>query len=183
MKNSVFFIKIIDKMIWFLNEKGTYFIAIKPICEALGVNFQEQHKDISNDSILGPRSCKHTILIPGDSQPRKYFCLPEEFIYGWIFSLRPKNPTEEFLIYKEKCYDILFNHFHGSLTMRKNLLIEKSELIERENQLRKELLDNPLYVQLNDLKGKNLSLCKSLKALDEKLINQQLAFPFPSFLS
>jgi hypothetical protein len=32
-------------------------------------------------------------LIPGDTQPRKYVCIPEKYVYGWIFSI--KSDSEE----------------------------------------------------------------------------------------
>lgn len=50
-------------------------------------------------------------------------CLPEKYIYGWLFSV--KTDSDKLLNYKLKCCDILFEHFHGALTIRTNVLEER----------------------------------------------------------
>lgn len=171
MKNLNEFLKVNGKIIVFLNKDGVYWIALKPICEALGVDFHEQNKDIKADPILGAEWCNHTIQVPGQ-QARKYFCLPEEYIYGWVFSLKSKSP--ELIQYKKECYHLLFQHFHGTLTQRQQLLNEREAISTEMEQKRETLKENPEYVRLNELQARNMRLEKDLRKLDIKLVNSQL---------
>ena len=50
MKNSIRkFLEFNGKVIYFLSKDGEYWIAIKPICEALGVYSPRQQKTIRAD--------------------------------------------------------------------------------------------------------------------------------------
>ena len=86
-KQVIKFLEFKGKNIVYLSENGTYWIAVKPVCEALNVNYVAQFKNLKEDEILRPLLSKRTIQVPG-KQVRYYSCLPEEFIYGWIFSIR-----------------------------------------------------------------------------------------------
>ena len=178
MENLTQYLKINGKLIWFTSKKGNTYIAIKPICEALGVNYIEQFKDTKSDFILGPVLCKHTMQIPND-QGRAMQCLPEEFIYGWIFSLRPKNATPEFLEYKKKVYKVLFEHFHGTITERKELLKQKAELISERDKLKETLKQNKEYIRLCEIQGNEMRIGKELINLDREMIKDtQLSLEF-----
>lgn len=125
MKQSIAnFLEFKGKSLLFISVTGTTFIAVKPVCEALGVDYIQQYKNIQSDPILGPALCKHTIQVPGD-QARNMVCLPEDKIYGWLFSIKSDSP--DLLAYKWECYDILFKHFHGAITGRKELLAQKAK--------------------------------------------------------
>ena len=113
------FLQFNGKNIVFLKVDGTYWIALKPICEALEVDYVRCFKNAKNDPILGPALSKQTMQVSknGLSQLRNVTCIPEEFVYGWIFSL--KSESEQLTDYKRTCYSLLFNHFHGTITNRK----------------------------------------------------------------
>ena len=65
--------------------------------------------------------------VPGDTQSRRYVCLPEHMIYGWIFPIRRKN-GKALDAYKLECYQVLYNHFHSTLTRRRELIREKADI-------------------------------------------------------
>ena len=169
------FLQVNGKIIVFLNKNGVYYIALKPICQALNVNYIEQYKDTKLDSILGPELCKHTMQVPGD-QARAMQCLPEKYIYGWIFSIKSKSP--ELLEYKRKCYDVLYDYFHGTLTQRKQLLQERNTMFEEITTLSEKLQINPDFTRLNELRAKNMRMEKDLKKLDELLTSGQKQIEF-----
>lgn len=54
-----------------------------------------------------------------DGKQREIFCLPLEYVYGWIFTINPKNVSESaregVIRYKRECYDALYFHFAGTL--------------------------------------------------------------------
>ena len=112
------FIEFNDKNIYFFKKKGVCWIIVKSVCEALNVDFENQRKRINEDTILRSAPLNQTVQIPGDDQKRQYFCLPEEYVYGWIFSIQ--GNSEELLAYKKECYHVLFNHFHGIIPNRPN---------------------------------------------------------------
>ena len=105
-KQIVKFLEFKGKNIIYLTVDGTYWIAIKPICEVLNIEYTRQFKNLKNDAILASELAKQPMQIPGDDQLREYICLPEEFIYGWIFSIRSESAELE--QYKRECYHVLF---------------------------------------------------------------------------
>lgn len=176
MKQSINnFLEFNGKNIIFLSKDGVYWIAIKPICEALNIDYIQQFKNVNLDVILSSKLCKHTMQLP-NVQARKMICLPEKYIYGWIFSIR--SESKELLEYKKQCYEILFDHFHGTITNRKELLQEKitvrQELVKIENELKA----NPVYIKLNNLKAEQMRLGKALLQNDNEIISQQLNLVF-----
>jgi hypothetical protein len=173
MKQSIEkFLEFNDKTLLFLSVNGTYWIAVKPICEALNVQFMAQYTNLQEDPILGPRLSKQTMMVPGDTQPRKYICIPEMFVYGWIFSIKSVSP--ELRAYKLECYEILYNYFHGTITRRKKLFEEKARIQTERNKLENNLrkLDN--FIKLEDLRAREARIGKELKEMDISELHEQL---------
>lgn len=58
------------------------------------------------------------------------YCLPLEYIYGWIFTINPKNVTdtakEGVKRYRRECYDALYRHFAG--TMKRQIETNEAEI-------------------------------------------------------
>lgn len=118
------FLEFNGKTLMFLSVDGQYWIALKPICEALGVNWKYQHDKLLKDRVLGQLS-RNIGMVALDGKVRKMTSLPENLIYGWIFKL--ESVAEGMDEYQWKCYHILYNHFHGAITGRKELLKEKAK--------------------------------------------------------
>ncbi len=53
-QNSPFkkFLKFNGRAIYFLSKDGTYWVVIKPICEALNVNYNRQFQNLKADEFL-----------------------------------------------------------------------------------------------------------------------------------
>jgi hypothetical protein len=171
-KQVVKFLEFRGKNIVYLYKNGTYWIAVKPVCEALRVDFIRQFKNLNDDVILRPRLSKQTILLPGDTQPRKYLCLPEEYIYGWIFSLH--SDSEELRKYKAECYHVLYEHFHGIITRRRKLLKEKADITLKRRKLEYILLQNSDYVELSKIKAQEISIGKKIKDVERGELQEEL---------
>jgi len=161
------FLQFNGKNILFLAKDGQFWIAIKPICEALNVNFDRQYKNLKKDKILGPAYAIQPMQVPGD-QIRNYVCLPEKFIYGWIFQIRSDSP--ELLKYKWKVYQILFDYFQGTITQRQKLLLEQTEDSRKMAALRAKLTSNPDFLELQKLEARRRNYSKQLKELDSELL-------------
>lgn len=178
MNNHQKFLEFNGKTITFLSVDGTYWIALKPICEALKVDVRRSRELAKNDPILGSVVSDQALQVAknGRKQLRKVTCLPEQYIYGWLFTLQSKSP--ELARYKKTCYELLYNHFHGTITNRKELLIERSavdtELHEIKKQLRES--DDEKLKRLRDLKSKRKLISTQLNTIDKELVEQPSLF-------
>lgn len=133
------FLEFKGKRLSVLSTDGQWWVAIKPICEALDVDYIEQFKGLKSDDIFGQLLCEHT-TVAADGKARKMTCLPERYIYGWLLGIRSNSSALR--DYKLKCYDILYNHFHGTLTGRITTLGERSEIDLRILELEEKLKES-----------------------------------------
>ncbi len=165
------FLEFNGKTLVFLSKNGTYWIAIKPVCEAIGVQHSLALKNIKADPILGPAWSVQTMQVPGD-QSRKMACLPEHLIYGWLFSIR--SSSEKLLEYKKECYEVLYNYFHSTITRRKKLFQEKATIQDERSKLELELRKDPQFIKLEDLRAREARIGKELKGIDQSELREQL---------
>ena len=119
-------------------------------------------------------------VVAADGKEREMLCLPYEFIFGWLFTINPKNVKEEaresVAKYRIECYRVLFRHF----AMQSEYLSEKQILID-------EKIEEYQAIQ-KDFKMTKDRLSEAKKALDEarrfsfddwRAKHQQLTIPFP----
>ena len=155
------------KSIYFKEVSSEYWIAIKPICEALDIDYIRAFKNLSEDKILVQLLSEQT-MVGADNKNRKMVCLPEKYIYGWIFSLRSRSGVLR--EYQLQCYEILFNYFNGTLIGRKRLL-QKQETNQKEiERIEQQLRENQQYTALMKLKQERMRLKKQLKNIDKQTI-------------
>ena len=111
-------------------EDGEKRVPIKPICEILGVDFSSQLQRIKNDEILG----SVVGLSPTTGADKKQYemqTIPFRFVFGWLFTINPKNVSpeakENVIKFKLECYNALYNHFTGyaDYVEKKQLLVEQ----------------------------------------------------------
>lgn len=160
------FLEFNGRNIYTLANDGISYVALKPICEALNVNWQAAHKRLLEDKILSELSSEQTI-VAADNKLRKMSCLPERYVYGWLFSLN--SQSEELEAYKLKCYDLLYDYFHGSMTARLTELRVKSDAEIKIEQLKAALLETPEYKELQLAEAVVKNQGKVLKQLDREL--------------
>lgn len=174
------FLEFNGKDILFISVKGSYWIALKPLCEALELEYTRSFKNAKNDPILGELLCEQTIVLSKNDkkQRRKMICIPEEFIYGWLFSVKSESP--ELLNYKKTCYKLLYNHFHGIISNRKELLLQRRSLENQIANMQDKLNeDNPDYKNLQDLLVMKKQLNSQLGIMDKEIVKQPELFSNP----
>jgi len=168
-KKATKFLEFNGKTLMFLSVDGQYWIALKPICEALGVNWKYQHGKLLKDKILSQLS-RNIGMVAQDKKVRKMTSLPENSIYGWIFKL--ESVAEGMEEYQWECYNALYNHFHGTITGRKELLKQKAmaqvEIGEVMNTL---TTDNAL--KIDKAKRKLNQVTAQLRALDGETLEEE----------
>jgi uncharacterized protein YktB (UPF0637 family) len=154
----------------FNNEK---YVAIKPICKAIGVNFQKQLSKIKEDEILGQ---VYTLRdIPGaDEKVQKMGAIPLKYVFGWLFTINPNNVKPEvkqdLINYKKECYDALFDTF----TKRTSILKEKTNLQVEIEKLEENWKQTDEYKKIEELKKLQKNASQRLNNLDKNIINEQL---------
>lgn len=165
------FLEFNGRKVFFLNADGQWWIALKPICEALGLEWTNQLKALKGDPMLAELWCERTI-VAGDRKPRMMVCLPERYVYGWLFRMRSPNP--DLIAYQRTCYDLLFQHFHGVITNRTEAIRERVLAMREMEKLRKELAQDERYKRLTELQGVVLHAAKTLKEADQAIAREQL---------
>lgn len=95
-------------------ENGEKRVAIKPICEALGVAFQSQIERLKSDPILGS-TITMVVTVGADEKQREMQTIPFKFVFGWLFRIdsRKVKPEAKEAVerYQLECYNALYDHF------------------------------------------------------------------------
>lgn len=116
-----------------LSDGGEMLVPIKPICEALGIATQSQIEKIKVDEKLSSVATL-SIATGADGKQYKMFSIPFKYVFGWLFTINPKNVNPEakdaLLKYQMQCYDILYDHFMGP----QEFLSKRDEVIDRETE-------------------------------------------------
>ena len=168
------FLEFNGNKIIFLNADGQYWIALKPICEILNVNYNRQFQNLKSHRILSGVFAKQQTH-DSINRLQEMICLPEKYIYGWLFSLNSNSP--ELLAYQNTCYELLYDHFHGTITNRKELLMERNDIDTKIFEIKKELKqDDEKYKVLKELETKRKKLSTQLNSIDKELVQQPELF-------
>lgn len=94
---------------------GKPYVAMKPICENIGLQWEAQLKRIHRNHVLSTCMSMMDIQVPGDDQRRSHAFMPLDMLNGWLFGVdvnRVKDEIKPKIIrYQEECYRVLFQHF------------------------------------------------------------------------
>ena len=95
-------------------ENGEKRIPVKPICDALGIDFSSQLQKLKSDPILSSTMVLNT-TVGADEKQREMVTIPFKFVFGWLFRIDSRNvkpeAAEAVLRYQVECYEALYNHF------------------------------------------------------------------------
>ena len=99
-----------------LSQGEKEFVPLKPLCEAIGVDFEGQRQRVERDVILSLATFK--VKATGrDGKRYEMISLPIKYIFGWLFTIdtdRVKEEARESVIrYKIECYDVLYNYLQN----------------------------------------------------------------------
>jgi hypothetical protein len=132
-----------NEKVVFTYQNDQYYVAIKPLCIALGIAYKHQFEIIKSDSILAPEYRNYGIQV--DTQKRKYLCLPEYLVYGWLIQVNSSDP--DFNKFKGECHKVLFEYFKGTIIGRKELITQKANLIKENEKFELKLLSNSDFIK------------------------------------
>lgn len=102
-------------LIYAAQANGGQWIAMRPVCQNLGLEWGSQYNRIQRDPILSTCVFIMKTQIPGDDQARPVLFLPFEFFHGWLFgiSVNAVKPElrDRLIRYQRECYRVLADHF------------------------------------------------------------------------
>ena len=121
-----------------IEEGGVTYVAIKPICDSLGLNWNAQRKKITNDPLLS-KGCALTTL-PSVGGMQETVCLDIKRLHGWLFKIEPRRIKNEqarrkILMYQDECYETLHYHFTDKKT-KSNRKQTEATLLNKVRQAR-----------------------------------------------
>lgn len=129
-KNVNVLAKVNGVEIQIVENNASKLIPIKPICEALEIDYPRQFSKIKEDEFLSSVVAL-TPTTGADGKTYEMTCLPFEFVFGWLFTINPKNVKEEareaVSKYRVECYRALFEYFTEPATFLK----EKQSMIDK----------------------------------------------------
>lgn len=94
-------------------QNGVQYVAMKPIVEALGLDWHGQRQRIHRDEVLS----EGAVMMPSPSNggTQDALCLPLHLLNGWLFGVdaarvRPEL-REKITLYRRECFQALADHF------------------------------------------------------------------------
>ncbi len=135
MTTSVELVPFDGHQIGTIRQDNTVFIVMKPIAEALGLNWASQHKRIRGHPVLSKGIVVTTIPSLGGEQDSVTLSL--EYFHGWLVTLHPDRAqdatTRELIIrYQERAFRVLFDHFHGAAQLPAAMPIQSRIAIQNQ---------------------------------------------------
>ena len=122
------------EIVAFIDDNGTPLIAIRPICDAIGLHADTAVKAIKKHPILGDWHAVHHVSV-SEIKKVNHVLLPIEYISGWLFSINPNKckpeARENLLVYQRECYRVLYEHFFGKQKVLEINVTRKYEISER----------------------------------------------------
>lgn len=110
-------------------HNGEPHVAMRPIVEAVGLNWKAQYDRIQRDDVLRASVVMMT-TVAEDGKQRELVCLPLKLLNGWLFGIdtgRLKPELRETIgTYKRECYDALYRYWHEGQAINPRFRPEKT---------------------------------------------------------
>jgi len=166
MENSTAIAKVNDVEILIIQSEKL--VPIKPICEAMGIDYPNQYTRLKNDLILSSVIVLSTTT-GADGKSYEMVCLPFKYTFWWIAKIDARNVNEEsrerVLEAQNKVYDLLWD----SLNAYQEYVEYRNRLIEEQNAIR-----DAARSDFNTAKDKMMEADREMK--------RRLAVTFQDFL-
>ncbi|MCX6076399.1 MAG: hypothetical protein NTW78_05860 [Campylobacterales bacterium] len=101
------------------SDEGVEFVAMKPLCENLGLDWSAQRQRLLRDEVL--KQGMVIITTPADNGglggAQKTVFIPTEYLNGWLFGvdvsrLKDEATKAKIIVYKKECYKVLHKHWN-----------------------------------------------------------------------
>lgn len=118
-----------------LNHENKPYIAMKPVCENIGLDWAAQLKRIKRHQVLSSGMVMMTT--PSKQGLQEYVCLPISMINGWLFGIETSRVKPEIRQklerYQLECFDVLYNHFMPKVAQQhpNTISVEQQQAIKQ----------------------------------------------------
>jgi len=96
------------------NVEGIVRVAMRPICDAIGLQWESQYNRIKRHPVLAS-TISMMNMVAADGKRRKLLTLPLNKLNGWLFGIdtnRVKPEVRERLVeYQSECFDVLADYW------------------------------------------------------------------------
>ena len=120
-----------------VEQNGNHYVAMKPICENIGLTWEPQVLRIKRDEVLSQGMI--VMITPTNGGNQNMICLPIEYLNGWLFGIdinRCKPEIRDTLIkYKKECYQALHDYWFNGKAERKTTVDDRTGLRNAVNML------------------------------------------------
>lgn len=120
-----------------LKVEDVIYTAVKPIVEAMGLDWGGQQQKLSKSS--DKFNCRDISMVAKDGKIREMLCIPIKKLNGWLFSINPEKVRpdlkEKVICYQEECFEALYNYWHFGKAERKTTVNERTGLRNAVNML------------------------------------------------
>lgn len=119
-----------DELYGFENDEGI-FVALKPICDGMGIQWNAQRERLNRDPILSEGT--RVMRVPfGPGGAQETTCLRMDLVNGWLFTIdsgriKDDQVREKVILYQRDCYSVLFKHFYKGAEKPERIDIEDHE--------------------------------------------------------
>lgn len=101
--------------LYLIDHQGEPYVPIRPICAALGLKWQRQHKKITSGRLSA--TVVYKAAVAGDGKTREMLCLPLRKLPDWLYSISPGRVRADIRPkleqYQEECDEVLWRHWSG----------------------------------------------------------------------
>ena len=120
-----------------VEQNGNHYVAMKPICENIGLSWEPQVLRIKRDEVLSQGMI--VMIIPTNGGNQNMICLPIEYLNGWLFGIDINrcNPEirDTLIKYKKECYQALHDYWFNGKAERKTTVDDRTGLRNAVNML------------------------------------------------
>jgi len=124
MSDSFALVPFQDRQIMTVRNNDGIHVVMKPIVEALGLNWEAQRQRIQRHPVISKGAC--ITQVPSAGGMQEAMSLHLEHFHGWLVSLNPDRVKDEekrsvIITYQERAFRVIFEHFHGRMGKRLDL--------------------------------------------------------------
>ena len=130
MENNITTVARINDVKIQIIESEEKMIAVKPICQALGISYQKQIERLKSDPIIGS-VVTLGVTTGADGKQYEMVTIPLKYVFGWLFLIDSRNvkpeAQESVLNYQKECYNALWSYFtkHDEFLEFRDRIVEK----------------------------------------------------------
>lgn len=151
---------------------GEHLVAMKPICEAIGLQWEAQLKRIKRHEVLNS-TVSMMDMVAEDGKIRELVCLPLDYLNGWLFGVDASRVRPEIrstlIKYQRECFGVLAAYWQQGEAVnprksRKPKALPNGLSLEQQDVIRGMVHDHVESLPMDKRKGAAIKCWSALKS-------------------